>query len=73
MKNDNIKNQYRVNDQIRAREVRIVGDDIESIVMPLNKALALADEKELDLVEISPCFLTETSPGAASFSPTMSM
>ena len=54
MKNDNIKNQYRVNDQIRAREVRIVGDDIESIVMPLNKALALADEKELDLVEISP-------------------
>ena len=54
MKNDNIKNQYRVNDQIRAREVRIVGNDIESIVMPLNKALALADEKELDLVEISP-------------------
>ena len=54
MKNDNLKNQYRVNEQIRAREVRIVGDDIESVVMPLHKALALAEEKELDLVEISP-------------------
>ena len=54
MKNDNLKNQYRVNEQIRAKEVRIVGDDIESVVMPTFKALALAEEKELDLVEISP-------------------
>lgn len=54
MKNDNLKNQYRVNEQIRAREVRIVGDDIESVVLPLHKALSLAEEKELDLVEISP-------------------
>ena len=54
MKNDNLKNQYRVNEQIRSREVRIVGDDIESVVMPLQKALSLAEEKELDLVEISP-------------------
>ena len=54
MKNDNIKNQYRINEQIRANEVRIVGDDIESVVLPLHKALDLADEKGLDLVEISP-------------------
>ena len=54
MKNDNLKNQYRVNEQIRAAEVRIVGDEVESVVMPLHKALALAEEKELDLVEISP-------------------
>jgi translation initiation factor IF-3 len=54
MKNDNLKNQYRVNEQIRAKEVRIVGDDIESVVMPTFKALALAEERELDLVEISP-------------------
>lgn len=54
MKNDNLKNQYRVNEQIRAREVRIVGDDIESTVLPLQKALDLADEKGVDLVEISP-------------------
>lgn len=54
MKNDNLKNQYRINEQIRANEVRIVGDDIESVVLPLHKALDLADEKGLDLVEISP-------------------
>ena len=54
MKNDNIKNQYRINEQIRANEVRIVGDDVESVVLPLRKALELADEKGLDLVEISP-------------------
>ncbi len=54
MKNDNLKNQYRVNEQIRAHEVRIVGDDIETTVLPLRKALELADEKGLDLVEISP-------------------
>lgn len=54
MKNDSLTGQYRVNDQIRAREVRIVGDDIESRVVPLREALRLADEMELDLVEISP-------------------
>ncbi|HRN17120.1 MAG TPA: translation initiation factor IF-3, partial [Xylanibacter oryzae] len=26
MKNDNLKNQYRVNEQIRVREVRIPGE-----------------------------------------------
>lgn len=46
--------QYRINEQIRSREVRIVGDDIESCVMPTAKALQLAEQKGLDLVEISP-------------------
>lgn len=54
MKKDNIKQQYRVNEQIRVREVRIVGDDIESTVMPTFKALQLAEQKGVDLVEISP-------------------
>lgn len=54
MKNDNLKNQYRVNEQIRVNEVRIVGDDIESMVLPTSKALRLAEEKGVDLVEISP-------------------
>ncbi len=54
MKKDNLKNQYRVNEQIRAREVRIVGDDIESTVLPLRDALQLAEQKGVDLVEISP-------------------
>ena len=53
-KNDKVKFQYRVNGQIRAREVRIVGDDVESVVMPTSKALQMAEQKGLDLVEISP-------------------
>ena len=54
MKNDSNKDEYRVNRQITAREVRIVGDDIESSVVPLQKAIKIAEEKGVDLVEISP-------------------
>ena len=54
MKNDNLKNQYRVNEQIRVNEVRIVGDDIESMVLSTSKALRMAEERGVDLVEISP-------------------
>lgn len=53
-KNDKIKQQYRVNEQIRVREVRIVGDDIEGGVMPTRDALRLAQQQGVDLVEISP-------------------
>ena len=53
MKNDKIKNQYRVNDQIRVREVRIVGDN-GSTVVPTRDALNMAREQGVDLVEISP-------------------
>ena len=54
MKKDNIKQQYRVNEQIHVREVRIVGDGIDSTVMPTFKAIQLAEQKGVDLVEISP-------------------
>lgn len=54
MKVDKNKQQHRINEQIRAREVRIVGDGIESTVLPLREALQLAEAKEVDLVEISP-------------------
>jgi len=54
MKGDKNKFQYRINEQIRVREVRIVGEDIESTVMPTRQALQLAEEKGVDLVEISP-------------------
>ena len=53
MKNDNLKNQYRVNGQIHAREVRVVGDG-GTEVMPTRRALDLARQQNLDLVEISP-------------------
>ncbi len=54
MKKDNAKLQYRVNEQIRVREVRIVGDGIESTVLPTFKALQMAEQRGVDLVEISP-------------------
>lgn len=54
MKNEKIKNNYRINEQIRSREVRLVGDDVESTVMPTHKAIQLAEQKGVDLVEISP-------------------
>lgn len=54
MKNEKMKVQYRVNEQIHAREVRIVGDDTETQVLPTAKALQIAERKGLDLVEISP-------------------
>ena len=53
MKNDKLKNQYRVNEQIRVREVRIVGDNGSSVV-PTRDALNMAREQGVDLVEISP-------------------
>ena len=53
MKNDKMKNQYRVNEHIRVREVRIVGDD-GSMVIPTRQALEMARAKGVDLVEISP-------------------
>lgn len=51
--NNKMKNQYRVNGQIHVREVRVVSDG-GSEVMPTRKALDLARQQELDLVEISP-------------------
>lgn len=53
MKNDKMKNQYCVNEQIRVREVRIVSDG-NSTVMPTRHALDMAREQGVDLVEISP-------------------
>jgi translation initiation factor IF-3 len=53
MKNDKMKNQYRINEQIRVREVRIVGDN-GSTVVPTRDALNMAREQGVDLVEISP-------------------
>ena len=55
MKKPNLKQQYRVNEQIRGvREVRIVGDDIASSVVSISTALQIAEQKGVDLVEISP-------------------
>jgi translation initiation factor IF-3 len=54
MKNDDLKMQYRINDRIRVKEVRLVGENVEQGVYSIQQALAIADSKQLDLVEISP-------------------
>lgn len=50
------ENPNRINDEIDVPEVRVVGDNVEggSVVMSTSKALQLAEEQELDLIEISP-------------------
>ncbi|MCR5269460.1 MAG: translation initiation factor IF-3 [Prevotella sp.] len=53
MKIDKKQNQYRINEQIRVREVRLVGDS-GSMVVPTRQALDMARDEGVDLVEISP-------------------
>ena len=48
------ENEAPINEQITAPQVRLVGENIpEQGIYPISKALALADELELDLVLIS--------------------
>ena len=47
--------EYRVNRQIRAKEVRLIDENGKQIgIVPLQDALRIAEEKGLDLVEIAP-------------------
>lgn len=51
-KEDN--DQHKINGKITAREIRLVVEGEEPQVLTLAAALQLAEEQELDLVEISP-------------------
>jgi translation initiation factor IF-3 len=46
--------QHRINEKIFASEIRLIIDGEEPQVMSVSRALAMAEEQELDLVEISP-------------------
>jgi translation initiation factor IF-3 len=49
------RDDTRVNERIRVREVRLIGDDGNQVgVLPIDKALAYAQERDLDLVEVAP-------------------
>ena len=52
--NKDTKDQHAINERIRAREVRLVGDNVTQGVYTIQQALAIADEQGLDLIEISP-------------------
>jgi translation initiation factor IF-3 len=55
-----ILKQIRVNQRIRAKELRVIGPESEQLgVVALTKALELAEEYGLDLVEVAP---TATPP-----------
>lgn len=45
---------HRINERIRVPEVRLVGENVEQGVFPTRDALKMAEDLELDLVEISP-------------------
>jgi translation initiation factor IF-3 len=47
-------NEHRLNQEITVPNVRLVGENVEPGVFTIDKALYLARELELDLVEISP-------------------
>src|SRR5207248_10066082 len=49
-----ITKNFRINERIRAREVRLVGDTAQNTLMFTNDALALARQRGLDLVEVAP-------------------
>lgn len=47
--------EHQINDEIRDKEVRLIGDDGEQLgVVPIQQAQGLAIEKGLDLVKIAP-------------------
>jgi translation initiation factor IF-3 len=54
MRNDHVKEQYRINERIRVPEVRLVGENVALGIYPINRALQMAEDMGLDLVEISP-------------------
>jgi translation initiation factor IF-3 len=50
-----ISSEPRINDRIRVPEVRLVGPEGEQVgIVPIGKALELALESDLDLVEVAP-------------------
>jgi translation initiation factor IF-3 len=50
-----ISNSIRINQEIRAKELRVIGQSGEQLgIMSLSEALKIAEEQGLDLIEISP-------------------
>lgn len=55
IKGTNKSDGIRINEEIRCREIRVIGEDGELIgVMPPRQAMEIAIENNLDLVEVSP-------------------
>jgi translation initiation factor IF-3 len=51
----NIKKKPRINQAIRVKEIRLIDESGKQVgVVPLSQALAIATERELDVVEVAP-------------------
>ncbi|ALW86222.1 translation initiation factor IF-3 [Hymenobacter sedentarius] len=59
MPRQQVEEPFKINQKILAREVRLVGDNVEQGVYPTDQARKMAQDQNLDLVEISP---TATPP-----------
>lgn len=54
-KEGNISKKIRINEEIRAKELRVIGASGEQLgIMPLEDALRISQDAGVDLVEISP-------------------
>ena len=51
---DNEKTSLAINDEITAPEVRVVGENVTEGIYPIAKAIQMAEDLELDLIEIAP-------------------
>jgi translation initiation factor IF-3 len=49
-----VEEPFKINQKITAREVRLVGENIEQGIYSVDQARRMAQEQNLDLVEISP-------------------
>ena len=50
-----IKQELSINEEIVAKEVKVIDENGEQLgIMPVSEAQKLADERELDLVEVAP-------------------
>jgi translation initiation factor IF-3 len=49
-----VEEPYKINNKILARQIRLVGENVETGIYSTEDALRMAREQNLDLVEISP-------------------
>ncbi len=54
MPRQQVEEPFKINQKITAREVRLVGDNVEQGIYPTDQARKMAQDQNLDLVEISP-------------------
>ena len=60
-----ISKEVKVNKEIRARQVRVIGENGEQLgILHIKEALRAAEDHSLDLVEVSPAAEPPESRGA---------